>query len=62
MQNLIDRLSLIIREDLSGIMVIRAFNTQKFEELRFDKANNNLTKTSLFVNRAMVVMMPVMML
>ncbi|MHB1253551.1 MAG: ABC transporter ATP-binding protein, partial [Candidatus Humimicrobiaceae bacterium] len=61
MQNIIDRLSLIIREDLSGIMVIRAFNTQKFEESRFDKANNNLTKTSLFINRAMVVMMPVMM-
>lgn len=62
MQNLIDRLSLIIREGLSGIMVIRAFNTQKFEESRFDKANNDLTKTSLFVNRSMVVMMPVMML
>jgi ATP-binding cassette subfamily B protein len=44
------------------MMVIRAFNTQKFEEDRFDKANIDLTKTSLFVNRAMVVMMPVMML
>jgi len=62
MQNLIDRLSLIIREGLSGMMVIRAFNTQKFEESRFDKANNDLTKTSLFVNRSMVLMMPVMML
>ncbi|MEI7616657.1 MAG: ABC transporter permease, partial [Actinomycetota bacterium] len=41
MQNLIDRLSLIIREGLSGMMVIRAFNTQKFEESRFDKANND---------------------
>ena len=62
MQNLIDRLNLITREDLSGMMVIRAFNTQRFEEGRFDKANINLTRTSLFVNRAMVVMMPVMML
>ena len=62
MQSLIDRLSLVTREDLSGMMVIRAFNTQKFEEDRFDKANLDLTSTSLFVNRAMVVMMPVMML
>ncbi len=62
MQGLIDRLSLVTREDLSGMMVIRAFNTQKFEEKRFDKANEDLTRTSLFVNRAMVVMMPVMML
>jgi len=62
MQGLIDRLSLVTREDLSGMMVIRAFNTQKFEEKRFDKANVDLTRTSLFVNRAMVVMMPVMML
>ena len=61
MQALIDRLNLIIRENLSGIMVIRAFNTQKFEETRFDDANSDLTKTSLFVNRAMVLMMPVMM-
>lgn len=62
MQSLIDRLSLVTREDLSGMMVIRAFNTQKFEEDRFDKANMDLTSTSLFVNRAMVVMMPLMML
>ncbi|MBM3701302.1 MAG: ABC transporter ATP-binding protein, partial [Actinobacteria bacterium] len=62
MQLLIDRLNLIIREGLSGMMVIRAFNNQVFEEKRFDIANNELTKTSLFVNRAMVVMMPVMML
>ena len=62
MQSLIDRLSLVTREDLSGMMVIRAFNTQKFEERRFDKANIALTRTSLFVNRAMVVLMPVMVL
>ena len=62
MQDLIDRLNLVIREGLSGMMVIRAFNTQKFEEKRFDKANQDLTSTSLFVNRAMVVLFPVMML
>jgi len=61
-QNLIDRLSLITRENLSGMMVIRAFNKQKFEEDRFDRANIDLTKTNLFINRVMVVMMPVMML
>jgi ATP-binding cassette, subfamily B, multidrug efflux pump len=61
-QNLIDRLNLVIRENLSGMMVIRAFNMQKFEEGRFDKANQNLTSTMLFINRVMVVMMPVMMM
>ncbi len=61
-QKLIDRLGLVTRENLSGMMVIRAFNTQKFEESRFDKANVDLTRTSLFINRVMVVMMPVMML
>lgn len=61
-QGLVDRLNLVMRESLSGLMVIRAFNTQKFELDRFDKANEDLTKTSLFVNRAMVLMMPVMML
>lgn len=61
-QKLIDRLNLVTRENLSGMMVIRAFNNQKFEEDRFDKANIDLTKTSLFVNRVMVVMMPVMTL
>lgn len=59
-QSLIDRLNLVIRENLSGMMVIRAFNNQKFEENRFDKANLDLTENSLFVNRVMVVMMPVM--
>ena len=61
-QGLVDRLNLVTRENLSGMMVIRAFNKQAFEEQRFDKANTDLTKTNLFVNRVMVVMMPVMML
>lgn len=61
-QKLIDRLNLVTRENLSGMMVIRAFNTQKFEEKRFDEANKNLTDTNLFVNRIMVVMFPTMML
>jgi len=61
-QSLIDRLNLVTRESLSGMMVIRAFNNQEFEEGRFDKANKDLTDTSLFVNRVMVVMMPLMML
>lgn len=60
-QKLIDKLNLVTRENLSGMMVIRAFNTQKFEEQRFDKANEDLTKTNLFVNRVMVVMFPIMM-
>lgn len=61
-QKLIDKLNLVTRENLSGIMVVRAFNTQKFEEQRFDKANKDLTDTSLFVNRVMVVLFPFMML
>jgi ATP-binding cassette subfamily B protein len=61
-QSLIDRLNLVTRENLSGMMVIRAFNTQKFEENRFDKANLDLTNNSLFVNRVMIIMMPLMML
>lgn len=61
-QGLVDRLNLVTRENLSGMMVIRAFNMQKFEEDRFDKANTELTDTSLFINRLMVVMMPIMML
>ncbi len=61
-QSLIDKLNLVTRENLSGMMVIRAFNNQKFEENRFDKANLDLTKNSLFINRIMTVMMPVMML
>lgn len=61
-QNLMDRLNLVTRENLTGMLVIRAFSTQKFEEKRFDKANTELTETNLFVNRTMVVMMPAMML
>lgn len=61
-QNLIDRLNLVTRENLTGMMVIRAFNNQSYEEKRFDQANQNLTGTLLFINRVMVVMMPVMML
>ncbi len=63
MQKLIDKLSLVMREHLTGLMVIRAFNAQEHEEKRFDKANQDLTKTSLFVNRAvLVVLMPAIML
>ena len=61
-QQLVDRLNLVSRENLNGLMVIRAFGTQEFEEERFDIANRDLTKNSLFVNRIMVFMMPVMML
>ncbi len=61
-QTLIDRLNLVTRENLSGMMVIRAFNKQGFEEQRFDKANKDLTANSLFIARVMVTMMPVMML
>jgi ATP-binding cassette subfamily B multidrug efflux pump len=62
MQSLIDRLNLVTRENLSGMMVIRAFNMQDFEEDRFDQANVDLTSTSLFVSRVMVTMFPFMML
>lgn len=62
MQSLIDKLNLVSRENLSGMMVIRAFATQDFEEKRFDKANRDLTGNTLFVNRAMVTMAPVMTL
>jgi ATP-binding cassette, subfamily B, multidrug efflux pump len=60
-QSLIDRLNLVTRENLSGMMVIRAFTMQPFEEERFDKANRKLTSTMLFINRVMVIMMPLMM-
>ena len=59
-QKLIDKLNLVSRENLSGIMVSRAFRTQEFEEERFDKVNKELTKVNLFVNRAMAIMMPAM--
>ncbi len=61
-QRLIDRLNLVMRENLSGMMVVRAFNRQAYELERFDRSNIDLTRTSLFVNRVFVVMMPVMML
>lgn len=61
MQQLVDKLNLVTREILTGLSVIRAFSTEKHEEERFDKANRDLTKTNLFVNRAMTLMMPVMM-
>ncbi len=60
-QTLIDNLNRVVRENLSGMMVVRAFNQQDFEERRFDKANRDLTGNSLFVSRVMVIMMPVMM-
>lgn len=60
MQKLIDRLNLVTRENLSGLMVIRAFNMQNFELERFDKANQDLTSTSLYVNRVMIFMFPSM--
>ena len=60
-QILIDRLNLVTRENLSGMMVIRSFNTQNFELNRFDKANTDLTNNMLFVSRVMTVMMPFMM-
>jgi len=62
MQKLVDRLNLVTREILTGLMVVRAFNTQGYEERKFDRANVNLTGNQLFVNRVMVFMMPAMML
>jgi len=60
-QQLIDRLNLVSRENLSGLMVIRAFVTQDFEEERFEKVNRELTKTTLFIGRMFTIMMPLMM-
>ncbi|HJC91528.1 MAG TPA: ABC transporter ATP-binding protein/permease [Candidatus Mediterraneibacter excrementigallinarum] len=62
LQTLVDKVNLVMREILTGLPVIRAFSTEKHEEERFDAANMELTKTNLFVNRAMTFMMPVMML
>lgn len=62
MQKLVDRLNLVSRENIEGMLVIRAFNSQEFEYKRFDKANGDLKDTQLFVNRIMVMMMPIMML
>ena len=60
-QSLIDKLNLTMRENLSGMLVIRAFGNEEHSEQRFDKANSDLTKVNLFVNRTMVSMMPIMM-
>ena len=62
MQKLVDRLNLVTREILTGLSVIRAFSTEKYEEKRFETANRDLMKTQLFVNRVMTCMMPAMML
>ena len=61
-QELVDRLNLVTRESLTGMLVIRAFSTQKYQEDKFEIANRNLTKTNLFVSRIMTTMMPLMML
>lgn len=61
-QKLIDKLNLVTRENLTGLRVIRAFNTEEYEEKKFDKVNKDFTKINLFVNRIMVIMQPVMML
>ena len=61
-QKLTDRINLVARENLTGMMVVRAFTMENFEEKRFDVANKDLTSVSLFINRVMVVMMPLMML
>ena len=60
-QSLIDRLNLTMRENLTGVLVIRAFGNEKHSEERFDGANDDLTKVNLFVNRTMASMMPIMM-
>ncbi|GAA4655229.1 ABC transporter ATP-binding protein [Anaerocolumna aminovalerica] len=60
MQKLVDKLNLVTREILTGLPVIRAFSKEKTEEKRFDKANRDLMRTNLFVNRVMAFMMPVM--
>ena len=60
-QKLVDKVNLVTRESLIGMLVIRAFSTEKYEEEKFDKANKDLTKTNLFVNRLMSSMMPAMM-
>ncbi len=59
-QKMVDKTNLVAREGLTGMMVVRAFNTQKYEEQRFDTVNSDLTKINLFVNRIMAIMMPFM--
>lgn len=62
LQDLVDKLNLVSREMLTGVPVIRAFNTEEKEEKRFEKANNDLMKTNIFINRAMSIMMPALTL
>lgn len=62
LQKLVDKVNLVTREILTGLSVVRAFNKERHEEERFDKANKDLTKTNLFVTRVMAIMMPLMML
>ncbi|MDO4473339.1 MAG: ABC transporter ATP-binding protein [Eubacteriales bacterium] len=62
LQTLIDKLNLVSREELTGVMVTRAFSREQHEEERFEDVNHTLTRTNLFVNRCMTFMMPVMML
>lgn len=62
MQKLIDRLNLLTREILTGLMVIRAFNSQRYQEAKFDEANKDLTRTTLYLNGMMMALMPAMML
>lgn len=59
-QKLVDKINLVTRESLTGMLVIRAFNTEKYEEDKFEKANQDLTRTNLFVSRVMSMMMPIM--
>ncbi len=59
-QKLVDKVNLVMRESLNGMMVIRSFNTQRYEESKFDNANKDLTKTNLFVSRMMTLMFPTM--
>jgi ATP-binding cassette subfamily B protein len=62
LQKMVDKLNLVTRENLTGLRIVRAFTNEKYEEKKFEETNRNLTKINLFVNRVMVVMMPVMML
>lgn len=62
LQQMVDKLNLVTRENLTGLRVVRAFNNEKVEEGKFDAANNDLTKLNLFVNRLMIIMQPFMML
>ena len=61
-QKLLDKMNSVLREFLDGLPVIRAFNTQGYEEKKFDQVNTDVTKTNLFVNRTLALLMPMMML